>query len=288
MSTTPVAGFSPVAGPLKWHGGKHYLARRIVERMPRHLHYVEPFAGGLAVLLARDPADPRLWAGDSSGVRGVSEVANDLDGRLVNFWRVLRDEGAFARFARQVEALPLSRDEWDAAAVEPPGDPVADAVAFFVRCRQSLAGRQTSFTPLTRTRTRRGMNGNASEWLSAVEGLADVHARIRPVVLENMPAVQLIRREDGPGTLFYCDPPYPHPTRTAKNVYGAFEMTEAEHRGLLAVLRACKGKVMLSGYPSALYDTELSGWNRHAFDIANHASGSKTKGRETEVLWCNF
>jgi DNA adenine methylase len=132
------------------------------------------------------------------------------------------------------------------------------------------------------------MNGNASEWLSAVEGLADVHARLRPVVLENMPAVQLIRREDGPGTLFYCDPPYPHPTRTAKKVYGAFEMTEADHAELVAVLLACKGKVMLSGYPSALYDRELADWNRHAFDIANHASGSKTKGRETEVLWCNF
>jgi DNA adenine methylase len=66
--------------------------------MPRHLHYVEPFAGGLAVLLARDPADPRLWSSETSGTRGVSEVVNDLDDRLVNFWRVLADPATFARF----------------------------------------------------------------------------------------------------------------------------------------------------------------------------------------------
>jgi DNA adenine methylase len=240
------------------------------------------------VLLARDPADPRLWAGDGSGTRGVSEVANDLDGRLMNFWRVLRDEGTFGRFRRQVEATPLSRGEWDAAEAHAQGqDPVDDAAAFFVRCRQSRSGLMKTFTPLTRGRTRRGVNGNASEWLSAVEGLADVHARLRPVVLENRPALELIRREDAPGTLFYCDPPYLHKTRETTDAY-ALEMTEADHRELLAVLRACKGKVMLSGYPSRLYDDALAGWTRHAFDLPNQASGAKVKGRETEVLWCNF
>jgi DNA adenine methylase len=170
----------------------------------------------------------------------------------------------------------------------PAPDMAAAAVAFFVHCRQSRSGLMKTFTPLTRGRTRRGMNGNASEWLSAVEGLADVHARLRPVVLENLPALDLVRREDTPGTLFYCDPPYLHATRTSTAAYGAFEMTEAQHAELLAVLLACKGKVMLSGYPSVLYDEALAGWTRHAFDLPNHASGAKAKGRETEVLWCNF
>jgi DNA adenine methylase len=246
MSTAPKRRFRPVAGPLKWHGGKHYLARRIVARMPRHLHYVEPFAGGLAVLLARDPADPRLWAGDGSGTRGVSEVANDINGRLMNFWRVLQDPDDFDRFCRRVEAVPLSRVAWEAAHAHQYGqDGVDDAVAFFIDCRQSLAGRMKGFTSITRNRTRRGMNGNASEWLSAVEGLAEVHARLRPVVLENRPALGLIRRHDGPGTLFYLDPPYLHETRTATAAYGAFELREADHAELLTVLRGCKGKVML-------------------------------------------
>src|SRR5689334_22914689 len=85
--------------PLKWHGGKSYLARRIISLMPPHLHYVEPFAGGSAVLLAKEPD-------------GVSEVVNDLNGDLTNFWRVLQDAEAFTRFSRVVENMPFSEFEW--------------------------------------------------------------------------------------------------------------------------------------------------------------------------------
>jgi DNA adenine methylase len=291
MSTATTTGHW-ISPPLKTHGGKggHHgkLARWIVSLMPRHLCYTEPFAGGLAVLLARDPDDPRFFVGDKAHQRGASEVANDLNGPLINFWRVLQDEAAFQRFRRTVEAVPLARQEWEKAHAHPYGaDPVADAVAFFVDCRQSLAGRMKGFTSLTRTRTRRGMNGNVSEWLTAVDGLADVHARLRRVGLENMPALDFIRREDTPDTLHYCDPPYLHQTRTAKNVY-AYEMSAADHGQLLDVLLACRGKVMLSGYPSALYDSVLTGWSRHTFDVPNNASGAKKKGREIETLWCNF
>src|SRR5260370_9483564 len=106
--------------PLKWHGGKHYLARKIVGLMAPHLHYVEPFGGGLAVLLAHDP-------------EGTSELANDLDSRLINFWRIIQHEETFEKFRRQVEAIPLSRSEWEKAHAHQHGtDPVVDAVAFFV------------------------------------------------------------------------------------------------------------------------------------------------------------
>ena len=108
------------------------------------------------------------------------------------------------------------------------------------------------------------------------------------MVLEDRQALEVIRREDGPGTLFYCDPPYLHETRATAREYGALEMTEADQRELLELLLQVEGKVMLSGYPSALYDKALSGWNQHTFDIANHASGARAKGRQTEVLWCNF
>jgi DNA adenine methylase len=276
----------PLTPPLKWHGGKHYLASRIVGLMPPHLHYVEPFFGGGAVLLLRNPSDPALWLPPN---KGVSEVANDVNGRLVNFWRVLRDEKAFPQFVRIAQAIPVARAEWEAAHAHIPSadDPVADAVAFFVDCRQSRSGLMKGFTPVTRSRTRREMNGNVSEWLSAVDGLPEVHARLRRVLIENMPAVSLIRREDAPFTLFYCDPPYLHTTRKATAAY-AFEMSQLDHEELLVVLRQCKGKVMLSGYPSELYDHALSGWRRYMFDLPNHAANGKEKRRETEVLWCNF
>jgi DNA adenine methylase len=107
------------------------------------------------------------------------------------------------------------------------------------------------------------------------------------VAVERVPAVELIRREDGPLTLYYCDPPYLDETRTARKAY-AHEMSEADHRELLDMLLAVRGKVMLSGYPSQLYDEALAGWTRHAFDLPNNAAGGPTKARETEVLWCNY
>jgi DNA adenine methylase len=271
--------------PLKWHGGKYYLASKIVQLMPPHLHYVEPFFGGGAVLLARDPEDGDGWLFPN---KGVSEVVNDVNSRLINFWRVLQEPKLFQAFHRAVEAIPVSRTAWEEAHAHEHGDdPIANAVAFFVDCRQSRSGMMNSFTAVTRNRTRRRMNGNVSEWLSAVDGLPDVHARLRRVFVENMPALDIIKREDTPGTLFYCDPPYLHETRISKDAY-SYEMNEQEHRDLLALLLECKGKVMLSGYPSELYDSMLKGWTRHAFELPNNAAGGAVKRRMTEVLWCNF
>jgi DNA adenine methylase len=90
--------------------------------------------------------------------------------------------------------------------------------------------------------------------------------------------MQLIRREDGTGTLFYCDPPYLHETRTAQQTYGEFEMSEENHRELLDLLRSVRGKVMLSGCSSRLYDDGLAGCNRHTFDLPNNAAGGYKKG----------
>jgi DNA adenine methylase len=260
--------------PLKTHGGKHYLASRIVALMPPHKHYAEPFAGGLSVLLAKDP-------------EGVSEVVNDIDGRLTNFWRVLQGEETFARFRRTLEAMPFSEVEWRDAAQWQGGDPVEDAVRFLVHCRQSLAGRMDGFAPLSRTRTRRGMNEQASAWITAVDGLLVVHARLRRVVILNHDALDVIRQEDGPDTLFYLDPPYLPETRTATEVY-AYDMTADQHRELLEVVCWCKGRVMLSGYPSEMYDRRLRGWTRHTFVLPNQAAGGRRKRRMTEVVWCNF
>src|SRR5262245_12487789 len=230
--------------PLKWHGGKFFLASQIVSLMPAHTHYCEAFAGGLAVLFAKP-------------FEGVSEVINDLNGDLTGFWRVLQNDDTFARFIHIVQAVPFSRPEWEKASNHVRGeDAVADAAAFFIQCRQSMAGRMESFAPLSRTRTRRGLNEQASAWLTAVEGLTAVHARLKRVVVENDNALAVIKREDGPGTLHYLDPPYLDSTRTSPNVY-AHEMSVADHKDMLDVLRGCRGKCMLSGYDSDLYRQAL-------------------------------
>lgn len=268
-----------ITPPLKWHvdGGKGHLATRIVALMPPHLCYVEPYAGGLSVLFARDPSN-------------CSEVVNDLHADLSNFWTVLQDADSWHQFRRIVEAIPFSESEFDRARTATVfGTDIDRAVNFFVRCRQSLAGRMKAFTGVTKTRTRRGMNNEVSAWLSAVEGLPAVHERLKRVLILNRPALDVIRGQDGEHTLMYLDPPYLHETRAAKDVY-EHEMSAAQHAELLLTLSTLKGKFLLSGYRSELYDTAASkfGWSRVDFDIANHSAGGKKKRRMVESVWLNY
>lgn len=285
--------------PIKWHGGKYYLRKWIIDLMPPHLHYVEPFFGSGGILLARDPNRNWMATGDeklTAAIQGCSEVANDLHGELINFWRVLQNKEQFEAFRFKIELTPFSQTEFedarDHAASEPNGEPVSNvdrAVRFFVLARQSRQGLMRDFATLSRNRTRSRINEQVSAWLNVVQGLPDIHERLRNVVILNQPACEVIRKQDGDHTLFYCDPPYIHETRSTTGEY-AYEMTENQHRELLELLSGITGRFMLSGYSSPLY-TEWEkrfGWNRHDFQIDNKASSSKLKEIKTECLWCNF
>ena len=262
--------------PLKWHGGKHFLAKGIVELMPAHTHYVEPFFGGGAVLLAKNPI-------------GTSEVVNDIDGDLINFWRVLQSKEHFPEFFRSANGVSFSQAEWCESANQTEDGVIERARQFFVFCRQSRAGRMLEFGNVAKSRIARGMNEHVSAWLSAVDGLPEVHERLRRVVILNDDALTVIRKHDGPDTLIYCDPPYLHSTRSAKAAY-RHEMTENDHEALLVLLNQIEAKVILSGYPSDLYDGLLQPpkWHRIPLDVAIHASGGTSKRRMTECLWLNY
>ena len=274
---------SPVKGslPLKWYGGKQYLADKIIAMMPKHLHYVEPYFGGGAVLF-RKPCE------------GVSEVVNDLNKRLTNFWSVLKQEHLFVRLVRRCEATPFSEAEYDLATDGKweDTDPVLDAWSFFVQYRQSRQGLGKGFATITRNRTRRGMNEQVSSWLSAIEGLPECHARLKRVLILNHRAIDVIKEQDGPNTLFYLDPPYLQETRTAKWSFGDFEMSIDDHAQLLAVLSNLEGKFLLSGYHSSLYDawaTDHDGIIKfEEIKIPNNASGASEKRIMTETIWRNF
>jgi DNA adenine methylase len=279
--------------PLKWHGGKHDLAKWIIGLMPPRcknpnnpakdpadtgwLHYVEPYFGGGSVLLANDP-------------EGISEVANDRYTRLTTFWKVLQGLDSFAEFEMQVQCVPFSSDEYSTAIKwsKWPTE-VEDAVAFFITCRQSLAGRMDSFASITRNRTRRGMNEQVSAWLNCIKGLPAVHARLKRVLILNKPALSVIRKEDGPRTLFYLDPPYLHETRATTGEY-AHEISVLDHICLLESLTTIEGRFLLSGYRSKLYEEHAvkNGWTCHEMKINNHAAGGKKKRIMTECVWTNF
>lgn len=264
--------------PLKWHGGKGAfdgaLAKWIIGLMPEHTHYVEVFAGGLSVLLHKNPEN-------------VSEVVNDIHGELTAFWRVLRDPDLFGILKRRVEATPLSEVEWVSA--DGSGTDVDRAVSFFIRCRQSRQGMMNCFATMSRNRTRRGMNEQAAGWLSAIEGLDEVHARMRRVVVLCRDFREVIRTQDGENTVFYLDPSYLHSERKTTDAY-EHEMSVDDHAELLDLLAGVKGKFLLSGYHSDLYDevAAIRGWECHEYKIVNNAAGGKKKEVRTECVWCNF
>ena len=266
--------------PIKIHGGKYYLAQRIVALMPVHKHYVEPYFGGGSVLLAKDP-------------EGISEVVNDLDSRLVNFWNILRCENTFKQLQRMVETTSFSQKMWEdshhqESCAQHPS--VECAFQFFVQCRQSLAGRRDTFATLSRTRTRRGMNEQVSAWLTAIEGLPAVYHRMKRVAVLCANALKVIASQDGPDTLFYLDPPYLQEVRASNGEYGQYEVTPVHHQLLLLALSKIKGRFMLSGYDSELYRTyeRNHGWSRVEFTLPNNAASGKNKRRMTEVVWANF
>lgn len=254
------------------------MARRIVRLMPQHVHYVEPYFGGGAVLLNKDPM-------------GVSEVVNDIYGRLTNFWKVLQNRETFSKFQRIISAMPFSQAEWNERAkskrkIRKELD-VNAAADFFIQCRQSRAGLFKDFATLSRNRIARNMNEQASAWLNAIEGLPEVHIRLKRVVILQSHALDVIKSQDGPNTCFYLDPPYLHQTRISPKVY-AHEMNYEGHEKLLDLINQVEGKVLISGYPSKLYQDRLKRWNCKTFELPNNAAVGKKKRRMTECVWMNY
>jgi DNA adenine methylase len=134
--------------PLKFHGVKSYLTPKIIELFPEHVHYVEPYFGGGAVLFAK----PDKW------VENHSEVINDIYDELMCFWRVLKSVSMFDEFHQQVKLTPFGNEQWEAACNYSGDDRIEGTVAFFVRYRQSRQGLWACIATMSRTRTRRGIN----------------------------------------------------------------------------------------------------------------------------------
>lgn len=257
-----------------WYGGKFSHLKWLLPLLPKCHHYCEPFGGSAAVLLNRHPSSV--------------ETYNDLDGEVVNFFRVLRNETD--ELVKAIALTPFSREEFFQA-VSPNGSDLSlieRARRFYVRARQSRTGlAQTASLGRwanCKNTSRAGMSGVVSRWLGSVEGLPEIAQRLLRVQIENRPALELIKLYDADGTLFYCDPPYVHSTRGDKRAYG-YEMDDAEHRDLAAVFSHCKGKAAVSGYRCDVMDEIYRGWRR--FEAPAKTCHSVKKLR-SEVLWMNY
>jgi DNA adenine methylase len=257
-----------------WYGGKYSHLDWLLPLLPKATHFCEPFGGSAAVLINREPSPV--------------ETYNDVHGEVVNFFRVLREQGD--ELTKAIGLTPFSRAEFEAACSEPVDglSELERARRFYILARQvrtGLAQKASSgrwaHCKLT---SRAGMAGAVSRWLGAVEDLPLIAQRLLRVQIENSPAIDVIQRYDSEETLFYCDPPYPHGSRTDINAY-ANEMTDDQHRELAEVLRKVKGKVALSSYHCDLMDELYGDWQRIE---SNEKVIHSVKKMRTEVLWVNY
>lgn len=250
---------------LRYHGGKWNLAPWIISHFSEHVTYTEVYGGAMSVLLRK----PRSYA----------EIYNDLDGEIVNLFRILRDRGP--EFKEKCRLTPFSRQEFVEAYL-PTDDQMERARRTVIKSAMGFGSdgikNNTGFRSYAR---KERYTIPAHDWANYIDALDFTIERLQGVVIENMPAVDVLKKQDGKETLHYVDPPYVHSTRSAKQPKQyRHEMSDEEHRELSAVLHSLSGAVILSGYACPLYDELYGDWKRSEKDTL--ADGARPR---REILY---
>lgn len=253
---------------LKWPGTKWSIADKIVELMPKHSIYLEPFLGSGAVFFTKIPCN--------------TEILNDLDGEIVNLFKCIRDNPE--ELARAVQFTPYSREEYKGS-YNRSGTDIERARQFLIRSNMARAGMQYYSSswrhagPVLGATCKQRVTG---DWNRIPDRILEATSRLKDAEIENTDALELIKKYNRSDCLIYVDPPYLLSTRRQR--YYNVEMTdEEEHEKLIEVLKKHSGPVLLSGYDSDLYNELLRGWDRK--EISSQAEQGKAR---TEVIWTNF
>jgi DNA adenine methylase len=259
--------------PFKYHGGKSYLAKWIIKQLPENYEemvYLEPFCGGASVLLNKNPSK--------------EEVISDLDENVITLFRVLRDQ--CTQFLRKIKKIKYKETNFIAATkkCEFTND-LQKSINEFILRRMSRGGLKKAFS--WSQRERGGQPGEINAWETIIDSLPDISERLHNVIILNKSAIPLLKVFNEPNVLVYADPPYLQETRESPNAYD-YEMAIDDHIELAEVLNSFKGKVLISGYPSRLYNKLYKTWTCEKRKMPNHASQQKVKPIKVELLWKNF
>ena len=250
---------------LNYPGAKWGMAKQIVSMMPPHKSYLEPFFGSGAVLFNKQPS--------------AIETVNDIDGDIVNFFKVVRERPE--ELAEAISLTPYSRDVFNDAHKNRGTTAFDRAYRFAIRSRMGHGFKTYQKTGFKIDVYARERSYCVNCWNTMPERIFEAAARLKDVQIENRPALELIQKFNYDNVLIYADPPYLLSTRGGKQY--RHEMDEQGHVELLAALKSHRGPAIISGYPSELYDSELRGWNRITKQSYNQNSDART-----EVLWFNF
>lgn len=253
---------SPV---LRYYGSKFTLAEWIISFFPAHRHYVEPFGGAANVILIKEPSK--------------LETYNDLNDQIVIFFQILRSKPK--ELIRQLQLTPWARAEFERClSGDSTASPLEQARMLFFRLWMSYSGEY------------RGSKGNFARHNKGrrpahlklnPDNLFKASRRLQTVQIERRDALKLIEEMDSEDTLFYLDPPYVFSTRTKSKSY-SHEMTDGDHIRFAELLHNLKGFVILSGYPSAIYEElfEKKGWIK-----VERKARTMAKTFKTEAVWLN-
>lgn len=257
---------------IRYPGSKWGLADWIIQHFPEgyeKMVYLEPFVGSGAVFFNKMP--------------GAVETINDLDGDIVNLFRVLREQPEALQ--RALELTPYSREEYDRS-FDICDDPVEKARRYVVRTTQAI-GAKICDKSGWRNHKQMKIGGTACKWNSITETIPSAACRLlgdttHLVQIEHMDALRLIERYSSPDVLMYLDPPYLPNTRNTKRLY-KHEMGEEGQIALIELVKKSKAKIILSGYDSELYNHHLSAWRT---DTA--ISQTTSTERVQEKIWMNY
>lgn len=263
--------------PFAWFGGKGNpkIKTAILESLPPHSRYIEPFGRGASILIAKEAAEV--------------EVYNDVNRGIVNFFRVISDPDYFGKFMSRAALLPYSRELYEEYLRTWAGvhDPVEQAIRWYYVIQQSFSALFGNSWGTNVNSSNRGMSQTTSRWRTSFENLSAVHDRLQRVQIECCDWRDVLKRFSGAGWLAYCDPPYVPGSRKAGGY--EHELRSEDHEELIECLMNYDGAVVLSGYNSAIYaPLARAGWDIIEIDVVcaaagrTRASGLQGEGKATE------
>ncbi|MFJ8064881.1 DNA adenine methylase [Psychrobacillus sp. NPDC096426] len=247
---------------LHYPGSKWSMADWIISNMPEHGTYLEPYFGSGAVLFNKEPSKV--------------ETINDIDGDVVNLFRVIRERPE--ELAHTIHWTPYSRKEYKDSH-EIANEEIEKARRFLVRCWQSIRVKTGSISGW-KCRGTSDEYHHLRQWNNLPADILVVADRLKNVQIENIDATKLIDRYNRPDVLMYIDPPYVMATR--KGAIYENEMSDEDHMNLIDYLLKHTGSVLLSGYDNEIYNDMLKGWMKET------KLGKPVAGKQRlEVLWIN-
>ena len=257
---------------IRYPGSKWRIADWIISHFPEgyeKMVYLEPFAGSGAVFYNKHP--------------GAVETINDLDGDIVNLFRVLQDNPE--ELKRLLTLTPYSREEYDRS-FEPCEDPLERARRYMVRTTQAIGAKMSNKCGW-RNHKQMKIGGAACKWAGITDTIDAAAKRLRGdtthlVQIESMDALRLIEQYNNSDVLMYIDPPYVLDSRRSGKLY-RHEMDDDDHRRLLELICRSKARIVLSGYRCDMYDNALCEWHKDTIE-----SQTTSTEKATETLWQNF